>query len=123
MSAGSWHPKHTALQAGGGADAGGAGGALSGDGLAAGVGLCAHRRAHGGSETVRTERESEGERGVRQGGVREDEAWAGVRAEDRALIPPEVKQPSLTATCLASGEAETFFGIEDCVCPRETKGS
>lgn len=35
---------------------------------------------------MRTERESEGERGVRQGGVREDEAWAGVRAEDRALM-------------------------------------
>jgi RNA polymerase sigma factor (sigma-70 family) len=35
---------------------------------------------------VRTERESESESGVRQGGTREDEAWVGVRAEDRALM-------------------------------------
>ena len=35
---------------------------------------------------MRTERESESESGVRQGGTREDEAWVGVRAEDRALM-------------------------------------
>ena len=33
---------------------------------------------------MRAERESE--RGVRPGGTREDEAWVGVRAEDRALM-------------------------------------
>ena len=35
---------------------------------------------------MRTERESESESGGRQGGTREDEAWVGVRAEDRALM-------------------------------------